>query len=184
MLIGAATVVRAERYMTVAEAQKLCFPQADRFQERVIRFQNGDAEKIKAKSGVPVKNEGNRAIHAYAGEKLLGTLFVDHVLGKHEIIDYAVAISPEGQVRQVEILEYRESYGAEIRSPKWRKQFAGKNAAAPMRLNADIYNISGATMSCRHVSEGIKRVLATYELLCRPLLASGSPGVSHASAAP
>jgi Na+-translocating ferredoxin:NAD+ oxidoreductase RnfG subunit len=131
-----------------------------------------------------VKNEGNRLVFAYAGERLLGTLMIDHVLGKHEIIDYAVAISPEGKVIQIEILEYRESYGYEIRSPKWRKQFAGKGASSALKLNRDIYNISGATMSCRHVSEGIKRVLATYELLCVPLLAGSGGGLSHASAAP
>jgi Na+-translocating ferredoxin:NAD+ oxidoreductase RnfG subunit len=183
MFMGAATVARAERYMTVAEAQKLCFPQATRFTERVVRFSDSDVAKIKAKAGVPVKNEGNRVVFAYAGEALVGTMMIDHVLGKHEIIDYAVAISPEGKVLQVEILEYRESYGYEIRSPKWRKQFAGKGAASALKLNRDIYNISGATMSCRHVSDGIKRVLATYELLCQPLLAR-SGGVSHASAAP
>ena len=81
-------------------------------------------------------------------------------------------ISPEGKVLGIEILEYRESYGYEIRNPKWRKQFVGKKPNEPLRLNHDIYNISGATMSCRHVTEGTKRVLATFDLLCRPKLAA------------
>lgn len=184
LLFGSAASARAERYMTVAEAQKLCYPQADRFRAEVIRFENHDIERIERKAGVPVKNEGNRVFYAYAGQTYLGAVFIDHVLGKHEIIDYAVALSPEGTVQRVEILEYRESHGSEIRSPKWRKQFAGKGAQAPLRLNHDIYNISGATMSCRHVTEGIKRVLATYELLARPQLAADAGGVSHASAVP
>jgi Na+-translocating ferredoxin:NAD+ oxidoreductase subunit G len=88
-----------------------------------------------------------------------------------------VAISPEGKVLGVEILEYREMYGYEIRSPKWRERFVGKDSNSRLRLNeGDIYNISGATLSCRHVTEGIKRVLATYDLLCRPkLVADGMP---------
>ncbi len=28
----------------------------------------------------------------------------------------------------MEILEYRESYGDEVRNPKWRAQFTGKTA--------------------------------------------------------
>ena len=83
-----------------------------------------------------------------------------NTLGKHEVIDYAVAIAPGGQLLQLEVLEYRESHGSEIRGAKWREQFKGKHAQSPLRLHDDIYNLSGATISCRHVTEGIKRVLA------------------------
>jgi Na+-transporting NADH:ubiquinone oxidoreductase subunit NqrC len=67
-------------------------------------------------------------------------------------------------VRRVEILTYRESYGGEIRNADWRKQFVGKNARSRLSLNGDIRNISGAKLSSRHVTEGIKRILATYEI--------------------
>jgi hypothetical protein len=45
-----------------------------------------------------------------------------------------------------------------------RKQFAGKTAAAPLKLERDIRNISGATLSCRHIADGVKRVLATRDV--------------------
>ncbi len=32
-----------------------------------------------------------------------------------------------------------------------------------MKLDADIRNISGATLSCRHVTEGVHRLLMVYE---------------------
>lgn len=167
-------VLRAEKYLSVEQARKLAFPNATRFEEQVLRFSAEQRKAIEKKSGVPVKVEGNKVTFAYEGSRLLGVLFVDHVLGKHEIIDYSVAISPEGKVLGIEILEYRESYGYEIRNPKWRKQFVGKKPSEPLRLNKEIYNISGATMSCRHVTEGTKRVLATFDLLCRPQLVAGS----------
>jgi electron transport complex protein RnfG len=169
-LLFAVTSLRAERYLTVQEAQKLAFPKATRFEEQVLRFTREQARAIEKQSGVPVKSEGNKVTFAYEDAQLLGVLFVDHVLGKHEIIDYTVAISPEGKVLGIEILEYRESHGYEIRNPRWRKQFVGKEKNSPLRLNKDIYNISGATMSCRHVTDGTKRVLATFDLLCRPQL--------------
>ena len=75
-------------------------------------------------------------------------------------------------MQQVEILEFRESHGMEVRGEKWREQFKGKNAGSKLKLNDDIYNISGATISCRQVTEGVKRVLATYDQVVRPL-----PGV-------
>ena len=57
--------------------------------------------------------------------------------------------------------------GGEIRNADWRKQFVGKTARSPLLLNDDIRNISGATLSSRHVTEGIKRILATYEACIR-----------------
>lgn len=92
-----------------------------------------------------------------------GWFMVDEVLGKHELITYAVALDSQGRVRGVEILEYRESHGGEIRDAKWRIQFLGKTAADPLLLDRDIRNISGATLSCRHVTDGVKRLLALYE---------------------
>lgn len=160
----------AERYLTVAEAEKLCFPRGDRFEGRIVRFTAEERKAIEQRSSVKVFNVGNRVSFAYQGTNLLGLLIVDHVLAKHEIVDYGVALSPDGKVLQVEILEFRESQGADVRSAKWRGQFVGKNSAAPLKLNGDIYNISGATLSCRHVTEGVKRVLATYELVVRPQL--------------
>ena len=174
-----ATALRAERYLTREQAGKLAFPTADRFEEKVLRFSPEQRAAIQKRSGVAVKVDGNKVAYAYEGSRLLGVLFLDHVLGKHEIIDYTVALSPEGKIFAIEILEYRESYGYEIRGAKWRSQFVGKRADNTLRLNKDIYNISGATMSCRHVTEGVRRVLATFDLLCRPqLIAGGVPNSS------
>jgi FMN-binding domain len=130
----------AVQYLSVGQAQKLAFPSATHFSEA----------------------EGGRAWRAEAGGKLLGLLVVDHVIGKHLYIDYAVALAPGGRVQRVEILAYRESYGGEIRSPSWLAQFVGKTSGSALKVGSDIRNISGATLSCAHVTEGVKRIVAAY----------------------
>ena len=160
----------AERYLDIGEARKLCFPQADRFEERIHTFTDEQKKVIEKQSGQPVRLRGQRYWIAHQGTNVLGLFVADHVLGKHEIIDYAVALTPDGKVLQIEILEYRESHGYEVRGAKWREQFKGKSTQDKFRLNGDIYNISGATISCRNVTDGIKRVLATFELVLRPAL--------------
>lgn len=171
---------RAERYLTIAEAQKLCFPSATRFEEKTLRYTEEQSRAIEKRSGVRMPTRSNRVWFAHEGEGFAGVLFLDSVIGKHELIDYVVAITTNGATRQIEILEYRESHGGEIRGAKWRAQFRGKTGNAPLRLNRDIYNISGATMSCRHVTEGVKRVLATFELVVRPALPARD-GVQHSA---
>jgi FMN-binding domain len=93
-----------------------------------------------------------------------GYFFVDAVIGKHDLITYAVALTGDGKVRQTEILEYREAYGGEVRNAHWRAQFLGRQHGDPVRIGRDIQNISGATLSCEHLTDGIRRLLATYAI--------------------
>ena len=103
------------------------------------------------------------------GDVLAGYFFVHDVIGKQDYITYAVAVDAEGKVKNVEILAYRESHGYEIRNARWRAQFAGKRAADTVKLDADIANISGATLSCRHVTDGVRRILAIYDVALKDM---------------
>ncbi len=152
------------QYLSVPEAQRLCFANCDQFVPSHIRFTPEQVKGIEALSGQKVQLRGQQVWKAIQGGKLQGYFIIDYVIGKHLVIDYAVALSADGAVRDVEILEYRESYGGEIRNASWRKQFLGKTSRSSLKLNEDINNISGATLSSRHVTEGVKRVLSTYEV--------------------
>jgi Na+-translocating ferredoxin:NAD+ oxidoreductase RnfG subunit len=93
-----------------------------------------------------------------------GWFIVDEVVGKHEYITYAAGLTADGSVKQIEIMDYRETYGGQIRDQKWRVQFVGKTSKSTLKLDSDIKNISGATLSCRHITDGVKRLLAFYEI--------------------
>ena len=96
-------------------------------------------------------------------------LVVDEVVGKHELIKYAVAINKDGTIKQIEIMDYVESYGHQVAEANWRQQFVGKTVASTIKLNKDIDNISGATLSCKHIADGVKRVMIMYSEVLKPL---------------
>lgn len=152
-------VAYATTYLTLEQAQQAIFPGA-KLQRMIVVLSDAQKNAIEERSGVRVRVGELEVWKAADGSFFL----VDEVLGKHEMISYAVGISATGALRQVEILDYREKQGGEIRSPEWRAQFVGKTAAAPLKLDQDIRNISGATLSCRHVVDGIKRLLATVDV--------------------
>jgi Na+-translocating ferredoxin:NAD+ oxidoreductase RnfG subunit len=154
----------AAQYLTTAEAERLSFPECDQFVPAPIKFTAAQIKAIEAASGQKQLLRGQEVWRAMQRGKLQGFFIIDYVIGKHLVIDYSVALSSEGAVRRVEILNYRESYGGEIGNTDWRKQFSGKTSRSKFALNEGINNISGATLSCRHVTEGIRRVLATYEV--------------------
>ena len=111
-----------------------------------------------------VRLDTQRVWRAENDGKFAGWLILDEVLGKHEFINWALALNPDGSVKSVEILEYRETYGYEIRNADWRAQFLGKKHGAKLKLDEDIKNVSGATLSCRHITDGVKRLLSFYEI--------------------
>lgn len=67
----------------------------------------------------------------------------------------------------LEVLEYRESHGGEVRMPAWRRQFVGKTASDAAALGREIKIISGATLSCRHLTEGVQRLLRLYQTVLK-----------------
>ncbi len=151
------TSVYAKTYFTVAEAQQAIFP-GEKLTPDFLTLSDSQAALIAKRTGQDVIHRQIKAWKVAGG----GWFIVDEVVGKHELITYAVGLNPDGSVKQIEIMDYRESYGYEIRNARWLRQFAGKTAADPVMLNQDIGNISGATLSSRHVTEGVRRVLATY----------------------
>ena len=161
---AAPTPAHATQYLTIGQAQQQLFPSATTFVDRSLTFTPAQRNSIAnaARVGSP---KSQRIYEASGPGGRLGWLFVDQVLGKHELITYAVALDPKGAVHGIEILDYRETYGSEIRNAKWRQQFVGKRNGASLQLDGDIKNISGATLSSRHVTDGVRRLLATFALL-------------------
>jgi hypothetical protein len=155
-----AQVASAAQYMTIEQAQRSAFPDATEFRPTPI-----DAAALT--SVAVTQGWSPKLWRAIAGERGAGWVFVDQVIGKSELITYAVALDDHGAVQSIEILDYRESHGGEIRLAGWRKQFVGRSGADPVALNQDIRNISGATLSCRHVTEGVHRLLQLYEAALR-----------------
>jgi Na+-translocating ferredoxin:NAD+ oxidoreductase RnfG subunit len=118
---------------------------------------------IERRSGVNVRNREQKIWRVAGG----GYFILDEVVGKHEFITYALGLNADGSVKGIEIMDYRETYGDQIRDAEWRRQFTGKTSVDPLKLDVDIRNISGATLSCRHVTDGVKRLLALYEIVLK-----------------
>ena len=160
----AASFGRAADYPTAEEARRAFFPGATSFDAHPVRLTPEQRREITSVSGVKQRGEEQPVWRAMKDATPLGWFLVDDVVGKHEYITYALAISPEGAVIGVEILAYRETHGAQVGRAEWRACFKGRTLADPLQLDRDIPNISGATLSCRNVTNGVKRLLALHRV--------------------
>ena len=154
----------ASVYLSVEQAQKLMFPHAT-MQKVNVNLTPDQIKSLKKSSGIFYAFKANQVYKTSDG----GWFIVDQVLGKHEMITYAVGLTSNGMVKQIEILEYNESYGGQVRDASWRQQFVGKTVQSPLALNKDIRNISGATLSSKHITDGVKRILQFHNMSLKHL---------------
>ena len=175
--VGSSTVWHASAFATsfldIEQAQKLLLPQASVFAAMALTLDAARLSELASASQTQVPR--GYAPQCWVGAsdtRLQGWVLADRVIGKYELIDYAAGFAPDGAMTGLEIMAYRESHGAEIRNPAWRKQFFGKRGTGQIRVGDDIRNISGATLSCQHVTQGAQRLSAIVQMLRQS--ASGS----------
>jgi Na+-translocating ferredoxin:NAD+ oxidoreductase subunit G len=154
----------AETFLTQEQAQRVFFPQATAFVEHPVALSDEQRKAISKLAGVKQRNSSQATWQVMQGDQPLGWFLVDEVIGKHEFITYALGISPLGEVIGVEILVYRETHGGQVHESEWREHFHGKTLADPFELDNDVPNIAGATLSCRNVMNGVKRLLALRQV--------------------
>lgn len=167
-------VAVAAEYLSVEGAQKALFPQADAFTELVLSLSPKQRDEVARLAGPQPPHRSLRTFKALRHGDLLGYVFVDEVIGREDFITYAAGIDASGRMSALEVLAYRESHGGEIRSDAWRRQFLGRERLGQLRVRTDIKNIAGATLSCEHVTEGARWLLALYQVALRSAAGSGA----------
>jgi thiamine biosynthesis lipoprotein len=80
-------------------------------------------------------------------------------IGKTEPITFMVGMSPEGKVTEVVIMVFRENRGWEVKEKRFLNQFRGKTLHNSIRVDEDIVNYTGATLSSKAVARGVKKAL-------------------------
>jgi len=162
-------MTQAEVFLTEAEALKLTFPKSERIRKDVIRLTTEKKTQIEERIGWKFPEEFFEVYIGETGMQIDGYALIQNTIGKHKPMTYMAGIDNTGHVLNVELLVFREARGSEVRTKRFNVQYEGKTVSDPVRLNRDIINISGATMSVRSMTAGIKRALVLVdEFYLRP----------------
>jgi len=160
-------IVVAAEYLSVSDAQRALFAQADRFEEVILKLSPEQLRAVAQLAGPQPPHRNLQVWRAMHGTELLGHFFVDEVVGRQDFITYAIGIDAAGNLSAIEVLSYRESHGGEIRNAAWRRQFNGRQRLEQLRFRTDIKNIAGATLSCEHVTQGVRWLIALWQTALR-----------------
>lgn len=154
-------------YMTVEEALREAFPQATRFETRLWAPEEAERKVLEEALGRKIPEERFTFHTAWQDKTYLGDAVLLDEIGKHQPITFLFAINPDGTMRNLFVLEYRESRGSEIRNRGFRKQYFGKKKTDRFRIGKEVDGITGATLSCLATSVGARKALLLWELFHR-----------------
>ena len=152
-----------EEFMTEEEAVKTILPKSQRVHKELIRLTPEKKELIEQRIGWKFPEESFELYIGETGDKVDGYAMIHNTIGKYKHMTYMVGVDPKGVCTDVELLVFRDAKGSEVGKKRFDSQYDGRTVSDPIRINKDIINISGATMSVRSMSAGVKRVLVLVD---------------------
>ena len=179
----APTLVSAKVFASQNQALREAFPDATRIERDTKVLLGAEFERVKdlTKDDRPAKVV---VIHtAYRDDTILGYAHIDvhNVRTKPEA--FMVVLTPDGVVRSVRVLAFHEPLDY-LPTDRWYAQFEGKTREDRMRVGGDIHGVVGATLSAQAASDGVRRMLAYFEVLLKAEpVASVTPSTLDAAAA-
>lgn len=154
-----------EVYLTLEQALKIVFPRSEEVVPQTIALTPEHRRRIEAKTGRPF---AAAQVTVYVGKtkgQIDGYAMIVEEIGMYKPITSMVGVTPDGRVGEVAVMVYRESRGGDVRRKRFLNQYRGKRLSDPIRINQDIINVTGATLSVRSMNTQVRKALAVIQAL-------------------
>jgi thiamine biosynthesis lipoprotein len=137
----------------------------DSVRQRTVSLGEAEADSLANEIGMPILNHRYVFHEAIEDGRVVRRAVIMNVMGQYQPITFIVGVLPGGTVGRVEIMVYRESRGSEVRRRAFLKQYEKKSINDPLQLHNDVTNITGATISSRGVTNGVRLALLLHGML-------------------
>ncbi len=150
-------------YLTEEQALKEVFPHCDEILFNVVPLTKEEKSQLQNKLRRKIYEDFFIVYMGIKSGKVTGYAIITEEIGKFHPYTFVVSVDLKGKIDKIAILVYRESRGSEIAKKRFLYQFKGKSLKNKIRINRDIINISGATMSVVTMCKGVKKILAVID---------------------
>ncbi len=175
ILIAPAPVLGGQTYLHEADAAHAMFPDSTASVRRHLDLGDAEVAALSKALGRRIDARSYPYIEVKNEKGLLGLIFILDVIGETQPITFAIGVTADGALQDVQVMVYREPQGEAIQEKRFRKQFVGKRAKDPLTLDKDIDAISGATISSRSATFAARKGLLLAEVARRRASAGGKP---------
>ena len=152
-------------YMTRAEALSRAFPAAHSFLERRHVLDKKEKALLEKKLQRKLGERGYLTWLALdAKGRPLGFVVLTAEVGRTEPFFLMLATDCRGKLLHLDVLEYREPRGSEVRHQAFLRRYEGMDRHNLIKRLRRVPVVPGATLSCHAVSRAVKKALVLHEL--------------------
>jgi len=158
----------AKVLVTAERVLEIFFPGVAAVEKEVRELSESDRIAIEQQAGIKFDPELDKAFTFYISrvdDAVAGYAVEDRVKGKWGIMHYMLFFNIDGTIRDVVVLEYQEKRGRPVAKERFRKQFRGKTIDDRIQLRKDIRGVSGATISSKGMTDGIRKMVHVFNRL-------------------
>ena len=148
-----------QTYLTEEQALALVFPECDEVVTDEFVMTPEEKSSLEKLLSRRLYEDGFRTYIGKRDGAIQGYAIITEEIGKFHPFTFVVGVDADGKITNIAILVYRESRGGEIAKKRFLYQFLGKSLKNPVRINKDIINVTGATMSVQCMCAGVRKVL-------------------------
>ncbi len=163
LLLSLQSTASAGVHLTVGEALELAFPECE-IERRTVYLT--DRQKTEAGELARVQLSGT-IIYPYVALKdgqIAGVAYFDSHIVRTLPETVMVAIDRNDRVQRVELMVFNEPPDY-IPPDAWYRQFSGQCLDDRLALNRKIRGILGATLTTRHTTDAVRRMLAIHHVI-------------------
>ena len=144
----------------------------DELKLRSVAVAPADAAALRGRMGKRFSKREVNFYEALSNGRVAGYAYRSSERGKHGRIHYVVYLDPKGTVLSVEVVSSSEKRGRAVAGKRFLAQYRGKAAGDPLSVGRDISGISGATISSKAVTRGVREAVMVWS----HVYTNGTPG--------
>jgi len=156
---------RYTELLTHDEALEFIFGKDTEIEEKKIVLDEDTREEIEEEMGFKFDLRYDKDFDFFIGRKdskIFRYAAIEIVPGKWGPITFVIGFTPEGKVYDLAIMAYSEIRGRPAKKRIFLDQYKGKSIKSRLRLKRDIHGISGATITSRGMTHGVKKMLYVF----------------------
>ena len=156
----------ANSLINLDEALQKNLPKASQIEKKTVLLSDEQKKSVEEKANVTFDPEFDKEFNFYTGRvngQIAGYTAENTVQGKWGPIHYLVGFDLNGKITNIIVLSLNEKRGRPVAKPRFLNQFVGKTAKNQIRLRRDIQGITGATISSRSLTDGIRKMLYIFD---------------------
>jgi len=153
----------AQVFKTQHKALQEAFPNSDSIERKTLFLTDEQVNQIQILAKTKLES---KIVTFYVGEKtdsITGYAFFETNIVRTKPETFMVVSDKKARVKYVEILAFYEPLDY-LPTSNWFALFADKILSDKLWPKRDIHNITGATLSVQAITQGVRKMLAIYEV--------------------